>query len=90
MTSIEARGRVDGTIEPALGVLREASASRLQGPDTRRRAGALGAAWPLRRHWLVAFWEAAESNHDIGRSQGLHAAYNGIVRQMRSNAHLIK
>ena len=35
--------------------------------------------------WLVSFWEAAGSNHEIGRSQGLHATCNGIVRQIRSN-----
>jgi hypothetical protein len=30
-------------------------------------------------------WEAAVSEHDIGWSQGLHAAYNRIVRQVRQN-----
>ena len=86
MTSTEAAARAAGTIERALNVLREATGVRGR---TQTRGVAL-ALWDLRPwcpdEWLVAFWEAAGSDHDIGRSQGLHAAYNGIVRQVRSGA----
>jgi hypothetical protein len=34
--------------------------------------------WPL-----VMFWDAAAQDNDIGRSQGVTAAFNGIVRQLR-------
>ncbi|MBV1687821.1 hypothetical protein KRR38_09065 [Novosphingobium sp. G106] len=75
-----------GTIERALNVLREAAAAR----ELVQTRGVALALWVLRGRcpddWLVAFWEAAGSDHEIGRSQGLHAAYNGIVRQVRSQA----
>lgn len=76
--------RAIGTIDRALDVLREATAAKSR-VQTRGVALAL---WVLRGRcpddWLVAFWDAAGSDHDIGRSQGLHAAYNGIVRQVRT------
>jgi hypothetical protein len=85
MTSIEAQARTTGTIERALNVLREATAVK----DKVQTRGVALALWVLRGRcpddWLVAFWEAAGSDHEIGRSQGLHAAYNGIVRQVRSS-----
>ena len=88
MTSIEASARATGTIERAVNVLREATA--IKGKVQTR--GVALALWVLRGRcpdeWLVAFWEAAGSDHEIGRSQGLHAAYNGIVRQLRSNGAL--
>lgn len=61
----------------------------------KSQAGTRGVAlalWVLRGHcpdeWLVAFWDAAGSDHEIGRSQGMHAAYNGIVRQVRTRGGL--
>ena len=33
--------------------------------------------WPL-----VMFWDSASQDNDIGRSQGVTAAFNGIVRQL--------
>lgn len=88
MTSTDARARVNGTIERALNVLREAAAEK---GKVQTRGVAL-ALWVLRDRcpdeWLVSFWEAAGSEHDIGRSQGLHAAYNGIVRQVRMQGGL--
>ena len=88
MTSIEASARATGTIERAVNVLREATASR---GKVQTRGVAL-ALWVLRAHcpedWLIAFWDAAGSDHEIGRSQGLHAAYNGIVRQVRAAGKL--
>jgi hypothetical protein len=34
--------------------------------------------WPL-----DLFWSAAATGHDIGRTQGCTAAFNGIIRQLR-------
>ena len=83
MTSTDKVSQQLGTIERALNVLREATGS--QGKAQTR--GVALALWVLRGrcadNWLIAFWEAAGSDHDIGRSQGMHAAYNGIVRRLR-------
>ncbi|MCW2362997.1 MULTISPECIES: hypothetical protein [Sphingobium] len=50
------------------------------------------ALWVLRERcpdgWLVAFWEVAGSDHETGRNEGLHAAYNGIVRLLRTSGGL--
>lgn len=87
MTFIKTSTRASGTIERALNVLREAAGGKTR-VQTRRVRLAL---WVLRGHcpdeWLVSFWEAAGSDHEIGRSQGLHAAYNGIVRHVRASGH---
>ena len=88
MTSIDMTANSTGTITRALDVLREASAMKDQG----RTRGVALALWVLRGHcpdeWLVAFWDAAGSDHEIGRSQGMHAAYNGIVRRVRTSGAL--
>lgn len=34
--------------------------------------------WPLE-----LYWDAAQQDNDIGRAQGVTAAFNGIVRQLR-------
>ena len=34
--------------------------------------------WPL-----TTFWESAGQSNEIGRAQGVTAAFNGIVRQLR-------
>jgi hypothetical protein len=35
-------------------------------------------------HWpLALFWNAADQENDIGRAQGVTAAFNGVVRQLR-------
>lgn len=66
-----------------MGVLREAAAASSKA-QTRGVALALRV---LRERcaddWLIALWQAAGSDHDLGKSQSLHAAYNGIVRQVR-------
>jgi len=88
MTSTDAQARANGTIGRALNVLREATASK----GKMQTRGVALALWVLRGRcpddWLVAFWDAAGSDHEIGRSQGLHAAYNGIVRQVRTSGGL--
>jgi hypothetical protein len=75
----------DGTILRALAVLEEACSATA---PVQTRAVRL-ALWVLRgkcpREWLVAFWDAAGTEHAIGRSQALHASYNGIVRRVRMN-----
>ena len=47
---------------------------------------ALRTLWPhCRERWpLVTFWESAQQDNEIGRSQGTTAAFNGIVRQLRA------
>lgn len=84
MTSIDTATRKAGTIRRALNVLREATSAT----GKAQSRGVALALWDLRPwcsdDWLVSFWEAAGSDHEIGRSQGLHAAYNGIVRQIRT------
>jgi len=35
--------------------------------------------WPLE-----LYWDAAKQENEIGRAQGVTAAFNGIVRQLRS------
>lgn len=73
----------NGTVERALDVLQEACSAK---PPIQTRAVRL-ALWVLRGRcpddWLIAFWDAAGTEHDIGRSQSLHATYNGIVRRVR-------
>lgn len=90
MTSTKQDARAAGTITRALNVLREAAAAR----EKMQTRGVALALWDLRPwcpdDWLVNFWEAAGSEHDIGRSQGLHAAYNGIVRQVRTGGGDVK
>ncbi len=90
MTSTNAEARTHGTVERALNVLREATAAR----DKVQTRGVALALWVLRGRcpddWLLSFWEAAGSDHEIGRNQGLHAAYNGIVRQLRSQTRIVK
>lgn len=90
MTSTDAKARVTGTIDRALNVLREAAANK----NKAQTRGVALALWVLRGRcpddWLVAFWEAAGYDHEIGRSQGMHAAYNGIVRQIRIRGGIVK
>ena len=38
--------------------------------------------WPL-----TAFWESAGQANEIGRAQGVTAAFNGIVRQLRRSGY---
>jgi hypothetical protein len=52
---------------------------------TREAAGAANSAAvpvdPLPERWpLVMFWEGAQQDNEIGRSQSVTASFNGIVR----------
>jgi hypothetical protein len=38
--------------------------------------------WPLE-----LYWDAAKQENEIGRAQGVTAAFNGIVRQLRRAGH---
>jgi hypothetical protein len=71
-----------GTIDRALAALEEAVEAK-----SRQTKGIALALWVLRgsceKTWLTWFWEAAGQENDIGRSQNISAAYNGIVRQVR-------
>jgi hypothetical protein len=40
--------------------------------------------WPL-----VMFWEGAQQEHEIGRSQSVTASFNGIVRQLRRSGAIV-
>lgn len=90
MISTDEARRSIGTTERALNVLREATAAK---GKVQTRGVAL-ALWVLRERcpdeWLISFWEAAGSDHEIGRNQGLHAAYNGVVRQLRTSGALFE
>ena len=83
MASKRVRVVDSGTVERALDVLREACSAKT---TVQTRAVRL-ALWVLRGRcpddWLIAYWDAAGTEHDIGRSQSLHASYNGIVRRVR-------
>ncbi len=39
---------------------------------------------PLFERWpLDSFWDSSGVAHDIGRSQGVRAAFNGVLRQLK-------
>lgn len=74
-------------VDRAVAVLRHAIAQ--DDADAVRSHGvrlALRCLLPhCRERWpLVYFWDAAQQDNDIGRTQGVTAAFNGIVRQLRS------
>jgi len=85
MTFNKAAARAAGPIECALNTPPEATIVKSK---IQSRGVAL-ALWDLRPwcpdEWLLAFWEAGGPDHDIRRSKGLHAAYNGIVWQLRGS-----
>jgi hypothetical protein len=67
-------------------ILREAMRqSGEQRADTVPVRLALRCLWPhCPERWpLVTFWEAAGQPNEIGRSQGVTAGFNAIVRQLR-------
>jgi hypothetical protein len=55
---------------------------RVDGAEVRLALRCLLAHCPER--WpLELYWDAAKQDNDIGRAQGVTAAFNGIVRQLR-------
>jgi hypothetical protein len=74
------------TVDLAVQILRATSAETFKGrPDTVPVRLALRCLWthcPMR--WpLVMFWEGAQQDNEIGRSQSVTASFNKIVRQLR-------
>lgn len=75
-------------IELAVAILRigmtEAGKAKVDTPAVRL---ALRCLLPhCRENWpLVAYWDGAAGDHDIGRAQTITAAYNGIIRQLRAS-----
>lgn len=62
--------------------LERSSTYRVDGVDVRLALRCLLPHCPER--WpLELYWDAAQQENDIGRAQGVTAAYNGIVRQLR-------
>ena len=58
------------------------SDSRVDGVEVRLALRCLLPHCPER--WpLELYWDAAAQENEIGRSQGVTAAFNGIVRQLR-------
>ena len=79
-----ARNRVDeGAVTRALSVLAEARDAN----EPMQTKGVALALYVLRGHcpddWLRYFWDAAGTDHDIGRAQSMHAAYNGVELRVR-------
>ncbi|GGB15256.1 hypothetical protein GCM10011380_00870 [Sphingomonas metalli] len=74
-------------VELAVAVLRQAI-GRDEPAAVRSEAIrlALRVLWPhCRERWpLVTFWESGQQDNDIGRTQGVTAAFNAIVRQVRA------
>lgn len=76
-------------IELSLHVLRSAAARAGKGKvdtiEVRLALRCLLAHCPER--WpLDMFWSSAAAEHDIGRSQGCTAAFNGITRQLETSS----
>jgi hypothetical protein len=74
------------TIELAVQILRtammEAGERRCDTAPVRLALRTLWAHCPER--WpLVTFWDSFQQANEIGRSQGVTAAFNGIIRQLR-------
>ena len=58
------------------------SAGRVDGVEVRLALRCLLQHCPER--WpLELYWDAAKQENEIGRAQGVTAAFNGIVRQLR-------
>lgn len=74
------------TVDLAVQILRDTLAETSNGRvDTVPVRSALRCLWPhCPERWpLVMFWEGAQQDNEIGRSQGVTASFNGIVRQLR-------
>jgi len=73
----------EGTVSRALAVLAEARDAN----TPMQTKGVSLALYVLRGHcpddWLRYFWDAAGTDHDIGRAQSMHAAYNGVELRVR-------
>ncbi len=83
----QTRITVDLAVQILRSTLDQTSAGRV---DTVPVRLALRCLWPhCPERWpLVMFWEGAQQDNEIGRSQSVTASFNGIVRQLlRSGAY---
>jgi len=74
------------TVDLAVQILRDTLAQTSHGRvDTVPVRLALRCLWAhCPERWpLVMFWEGAQQDNEIGRSQSVTASFNGIVRQLR-------
>jgi hypothetical protein len=78
----QTRITVDRAVQILRATLDRTSAGRV---DTEPVRLALRCLWPhCPERWpLVMFWEGAQQDNEIGRSQSVTASFNGIVRQLR-------
>ena len=74
------------TVDLAVQILRDTLAETSNGRvDTVPVRLALRCLWThCPERWpLVMFWEGAQQDNQIGRSQSVTASFNGIIRQLR-------
>ncbi len=78
----QTRITVDLAVQILRSTLDQASQGRVDTVPVRLALRCLWAHCPER--WpLVTFWEGAQQENEIGRSQSVTASFNGIVRQLR-------
>jgi hypothetical protein len=78
----QTRITVDLAVQILRSTLDQTSSGRVDTVAVRLALRCLWAHCPER--WpLVMFWEGAQQEHEIGRSQSVTASFNGIVRQLR-------
>jgi hypothetical protein len=74
---------IDLAVRVLRGAMTRSSKSRVDTVEVRLALRCLLHHCPDR--WpLELFWDAAKGDNDIGRAQGCTAAFNGVVRQLRS------
>lgn len=74
------------TVDLAVQILRDTLAETSNGRvDTVPVRLALRCLWThCPERWpIVMFWEGAQQDNQIGRSQSVTASFNGIIRQLR-------
>ena len=84
----QTRITVDMAVQILRNTLAETSNGRVDTVPVRLALRCLWAHCPER--WpLVMFWESAQQENAIGRSQSLTASFNGIVRQLRRSETIV-
>ena len=78
----QTRIKVDLAVQILRDTLAETSNGRVDTVPVRLALRCLWTHCPER--WpLVMFWEGAQQDNQIGRSQSVTASFNGIIRQLR-------